>query len=161
MKTLILLLALTLSATTQAQISKVSLQASGLTCSMCNNSINKSLKTISFVEKVTPNIKTSTFEILFKPGSQIDFELLKKKVEAAGFTVSNFVATVNFNKTPIRNDQSVKVGNTTIKILNARDQVLNGSKDVRIVNKGFVTGKEFKKSNYNLQSGKDVYHATI
>jgi len=61
------------------------MQASGLTCSMCSNAINKSVKSIDFVEKVMANIQTSTFEITFKPGSTIDFDLLKKKVEDAGF----------------------------------------------------------------------------
>jgi copper chaperone CopZ len=49
-----------------AQINKVSIQASGLTCSMCSNAINKALKSIDYVDHVIANIKNSTFEIYFK-----------------------------------------------------------------------------------------------
>ena len=81
MKTLLLFLAITISIAAGAQVTKVSLQASGLTCSMCSNSINKSLKTLAFVDNVDPNVQTSTFEITFKQGSNVDFNALKKKVE--------------------------------------------------------------------------------
>ena len=64
-----------------AQIKKVSLQASGLTCSMCSNSIFKALKTLDFVDNVEANIKTSTFAITFKQGAKVDMDKLKKKVE--------------------------------------------------------------------------------
>ena len=73
MKTVLFIIVCIISVTLTAQVSKVSLQASGLTCSMCSNSINKSLKTIDFVQNVNPNIQTSTFEITFKQGSAIDF----------------------------------------------------------------------------------------
>jgi copper chaperone CopZ len=97
MKTFFVVIATIISLTASAQVSKVTIQASGLTCSMCSNSINKSLKTIDFVENIVPNIKTSSFEITFKNGSNVDFDRLKKKVEDAGFTVASFVATVHFN----------------------------------------------------------------
>ena len=66
MKSIFLFIAIAFSVATNAQITKVSLQASGLTCSMCSNSINKALKTLDFVERVDADIKTYTFEILFK-----------------------------------------------------------------------------------------------
>lgn len=77
---------------TQAQVTKVYLQASGLTCSMCSNSINKALKTLDFIDKVDADIKNYTFEISFKANSIVDFDKIKKKVEDAGFSVSDFVA---------------------------------------------------------------------
>ena len=50
----------------QAQVTRATLVASGLTCSMCSNSINKSLKTVEYIEKVTANISKSSFDIVFK-----------------------------------------------------------------------------------------------
>lgn len=160
MKTFLLFSALFLSLATNAQISKVTIQASGLTCSMCSNSINKSLKTIDFVESVNPNIKTSSFEISFKQGSTVDFDQLKKKVEDAGFTVANFIATINFNNVPVKNNQPVKVADKTF-IITTRDQSLNGPKQLRIVDKGFVSNKEYKKKPLTTTLGKGVYNATI
>lgn len=57
MKNILLAIALPVSLGATAQISKVTLQASGLTCSMCSNSINKSLRSVDYVEKVMANIK--------------------------------------------------------------------------------------------------------
>ncbi|MEO6330097.1 MAG: heavy-metal-associated domain-containing protein [Ginsengibacter sp.] len=68
-----------------AQVKKVSLQASGL---ICSNAINKALKRIDFVDKIEPNIKTSNFDLTFKPGSKVDFDRLKNKVEDSGFFYS-------------------------------------------------------------------------
>jgi copper chaperone CopZ len=76
MKKFFLIIAVFFTAQTQAHVNKVQLQASGLTCSMCSNAINKSLKTVDYIDKVMANIKTSTFEISFKPGAKINFDQL-------------------------------------------------------------------------------------
>lgn len=162
MKTFFFLIAALISVATNAQVTKVSIQASGLTCSMCSNSINKSLKKIDFVDNVKPNIKTSSFEITFKQGANVDFDRLKKKVEDAGFTVANFVAAVNFNNVQAKNNQPVKVGDKTFYIVNGNDQSLNGTKQVRIIDKGFVSNKEYKKNtSVTPATGRGVYNVTI
>ncbi len=79
MKKILFMAAVVFSMAANAQVTKVNLQASGLTCSMCSNPINKALKTLDFVDKIDANVKTSTFVIYFKQGKTIDFELLKKR----------------------------------------------------------------------------------
>jgi len=151
-----------ISAVSTAQVSKVTIQASGLTCSLCSNAINKSLQTIDFVQHVNPNIQTASFEITFKQGREVDFDKLKKKVEDAGFTVANFVATINFNNVEVKANQPVKIGDKTFYILNANDQSLNGPKQVRIIDKGFVSAKEFKKNTLTIPAnGSGMYNVTI
>jgi copper chaperone CopZ len=81
MKKIFLLFAVAFSVSINAQVTQVSLQASGLMCSMCSNSINKALTMLDFVLKVDADIKTYTFEIFFKPNSHVDFDLIKRKVE--------------------------------------------------------------------------------
>lgn len=162
MKTFFFLITSLISFAATSQVTKVSIQASGLTCSMCSNSINKSLKTIDFVEDVHPDIKTSSFEITFKNGSNVDFDKLKKKVEDAGFTVANFVATINFSNAAIKNNQPIIIGDKTFHILNAKDQSLSGIKQLRIVDKGFVSNKEYRKNSLSAaQSGKGIYNVTV
>ena len=161
MKRLLLLLAIIYSTTSNSQVSKVSLQASGLTCSMCSNSILKSLKTIPFVDKIKPNIKTSTFEITFKPGSHVDFNKLKDKVEDAGYAVAKFVATISCKNVRVKTNETVKIGSITFQFLNIKDQSLNGEKQVRIVNKGFVPIKEYKKNAFPTSITPGVYLAII
>ena len=180
MKTILLSIAIIFSVTTHAQVKSVSLQASGLTCSMCSNSINKALKTLDFVEKVQANIKTSSFEISFKPGATPDFDKLKMKVEDAGFSVAKFTAIVHFDHVAVVNDNHVVIGQTVYHFLNVNDQTLNGDKAIRLLDKGFVSSKEYKKNSNltkmecyktgvagpccakdHLPVGKRIFHVTI
>ena len=130
----------------QAQVTKVNLQASGLTCSMCSNAINKSLQSLDYVEKIMSNISTSTFEITLKPGASFTFDELKKKVEDAGFFVANMNADVNFSNIKVEKDQHINYGGMTFHFLNGKGQVLNGAKTIQVVDKGYITSKAFKKN---------------
>lgn len=180
MKNIIFIVVLLCSFGATAQVTNVAIQASGLTCSMCSNAINKSLKSLDFVQKVDANIKTSTFDISFKPGSTVDFDQLKKKVEDAGFFVANFTATIHFDKVKLINDSHVTVDGTTFHFLNVKDQVLEGDKTIHFLDKGFVTAKVYKaNSKYTmmdcyktgtaaaccakdgLKTGTRIFHATI
>ncbi|WP_018614742.1 heavy-metal-associated domain-containing protein [Segetibacter koreensis] len=160
MKTIFLFIAIVLSVATKAQVSKVSLQASGLTCSMCSNSINKALKTLDFVDKVDADIRTYTFEISFKPNSNVDFDKIKSKVEKAGFSVSSFVATILFNNVQVRNNNPVTIGDKTFLFVKVKDQLLNGLKQVKVLDKGFVSQKENKVYSFSALSPQ-TFHATI
>jgi len=170
MKYMYLIIAVLFSFTSTAQITKVSLQASGLTCSMCSNAINKAIKSLDFVDKVDANIKNSTFDVVIKPGSTADFDKLKKKVEDAGFFVASFTATVNFDNVTIANDTHVNIGANAFHFLNIKNQTLTGNKTIRLLDKGFVSAKEYKKNSglttmacYKTgeENGKRIFHVTI
>ncbi len=166
----------------QAQVKKADLQASGLTCSMCSNSINKALKTIDYIESVRANIQTSSFSIIFKEGAKVNFDDLKMKVEDAGFSVANLTTTINFDNASIANDEHLSVDGIIFHFLNIKEQVLSGSKTIRILDKGYVTSKEYKKnekftkmecyktgtagkssccSKEGIAAGTRIYHVTI
>jgi copper chaperone CopZ len=170
MKNKFLILAVLFSHAVKAQVTKVSLQASGLTCSMCSNAINKSLKSLDFVDRVDANIKNSTFDILIKPNSVVDFDKLKNKVEDAGFFVANFTATINFEKLKVLNDTHINVGAAVFHFINVKEQILAGDKTIRLLDKGFVSAKEYKKNSsltkmacYKTgeENGKRIFHVTI
>ncbi len=160
MKKIFLFIAIAFSVATNAQVTKVSLQASGLTCSMCSNSINKALKTLDFVDKVDADIKTYTFEISFKENSSVDFDMIKKKVEGAGFTVSGFVATILFNNVQSIKGQPLIIEDKTFLFVNTNDQTLNGEKEVKVLDKGFVSPKEYKRNAFPVSAPR-TYHAAI
>jgi len=170
MKKISIILLTFLSFTVQAQVKGVTLQASGLTCSMCSNAIFKALQKLEFVDKVDPNIKTSSFDISFKPNADIDFDKLKAKVEDAGFFVANFTVTYNFNAIAIANDKHITVGNSVFHFLNVKDTTLSGEKKIRLIDKGFVSAKEFKKNSgftkmacyhSGTDKGQRIFHVTI
>lgn len=157
-----MLFAITISMATKAQVTKVYLQASGLTCSMCSNAINKALKTLNFVNKVDADVKSYTFEISFKPDMQIDFDKIKKKVEDAGFSISHFVAAVHFNNVMAKANEPVTIGNYTFSFVNGKDQLLNGVQRVRLLDKGFISSKEHKNSAFaEAAPVAGVYHVSL
>lgn len=146
MKKLLFIIVLFIGFNSNAQITKVSLQASGLTCSMCSNAINKSLKSLENVEKVMSNISTSTFEISFKNSSNVNFDELKKKVEDAGFFVSKLTADISFNNVKVQKDDHLQYAGMNLHFLNSGDQVLNGARQIQILDKGYVSSKVYKKN---------------
>ena len=146
MKKLLLIWAITLAAfSSHAQFTTANLQATGLTCAMCSNAINKALQKVPFVESVKANIKNSSFSIVFKKDAEVDIDALKDAVEDAGFSVGSLKLTGNFNEVKIAPDQHVKIGNDNFHFLNVKSQTLNGEQTIAVVDKNFVTEKQFKK----------------
>lgn len=144
-KIFISMLGLLLVMQLHAQFSSASLTASGLTCAMCTRAIFSSLEKVPFVESVKPDIKNSSFEIQFRKDAVVNFDVLKKAVEDAGFSVAKLKATVHFSNTPIKNDAHVKIGAYQYHFVKVSPQTLDGEKTVTIIDKNFISSKEFKK----------------
>ncbi len=85
-----------------AQFTKATLQATGLTCAMCSNAINKALQKVSFVESVKSDIKNSAFDIVFKQSTEVNIDALKDAVEDAGFSVGSLKLTGNFSEVKLK-----------------------------------------------------------
>lgn len=128
-----------------AQFTRASLQASGLTCSMCNNAIYKALKALPFVASVESNIKNATFDISFRKDAAVEIDALKSAVEDAGFFVASFKLTGDFDNVSIANDKHVAIGDRHFHFLDVTDRVLNGQQTITVVDKGFLPAKSFKK----------------
>jgi len=134
-----------ISLATMAQFSKASLQASGLTCSMCSKAVKVALEKVSFVQVVKVNIKNQEYVIAFKEGSVIEFDDLKRAVEDAGFSVASLKVMGNFNDVKIEKDMHIQVGGQSLHFMNGNNQSLNGEKTLTIVDKNFISAKDFKK----------------
>jgi copper chaperone CopZ len=177
---ILILMAFVMVAAAKAQFTKASLQATGLTCAMCSNAINKALQKVPFVESVKSDIKNSSFAIVFKTGMPVNIDALKEAVEGAGFSVGNLYLTGNFDNLPVEADKHIRIGDLVFHFLNIQPQSLNGERTIQVVDKNFVTVKQFKKvCTYTkmscIQTGKAadccpadalqtdarVYHVTI
>jgi len=162
MKNILLLIAISISIATQAQVTRVYFQASGLTCSMCSNAIYKALKTLDFVDKIDADVKRYTFELSFKSNSSVDFGKIKRKVEDAGFSVSSFFASIDFDNVQFKSDQPVRIGGNTLLFVNLKDQALSGETMVRLVDKGFISSKEYKGNSFSKsRTDEGVYHVSL
>ena len=163
-----------------AQFKSANLQAAGLTCAMCTRAINKSLEKLPFIKEVKPDIKTSSFNIVFKEGMEADFDALEKAVEDAGFSVAKLKVTGAFDNVKVQNDTHVKIDGKMFNFLNVSDQTLQGNRSIVIVDRNFVTAKEFKKysaathmscvqtgragsccAKEKVQENTRIYHVTI
>lgn len=129
------------------QITSVEMQVTGLTCSMCSQATEKSLRTLDYVSDVTPDLNKNLFVIKFKKDKTVNFDQLNKKVKDAGFSVGKLEATINFNQTKIDNNGQAVVGNTIYRFANATDKVLNGPVKVNVIDKGFVSNAVFKQKS--------------
>jgi copper chaperone CopZ len=129
----------------KGQFTSATLQASGLTCALCAKSIFTNLTALSFVGNVDTDLNTSTFLISFKPGSEVYPDQIKKKVEAAGFSVSNLVLTFTANGETASQQSPLKIGGTYFHFILAKAKVLSGDVKMQIIDKGYVGIKEYKK----------------
>lgn len=179
MKKLLFIVAIaTLSLSLNAQFSKATLQANGLTCALCSNSINKALQKVGFIESVKSDIKNTAFNIQFKKDNEVNVDQIKKAVEEAGFSVGSLKLTGDFNNLKVENDKHIKIGNANFHFVNIKDQVLNGEQTITIVDKNFVSDKAFKaikaatkkdcintgKASHccsDVAQGSRIYHTTI
>jgi copper chaperone CopZ len=142
---LVTLLIIAVNLKVNAQISKAEIIATGLTCSMCSNAINKQLKTLSEVDSVSTDLNTNTFTIYLKKDNVIKPRVLKESVEKAGLFVGSMVLTVAFDKQEVKEDQVVKAGEISYVVVDTKPKTLNGETKVQVLDKGFVTQKEYKK----------------
>jgi copper chaperone CopZ len=144
-KLLIISVMIMLVMQSNAQFTKATLQATGLTCAMCSNAINKALQKVSFVESVKSDIKNSAFDIVFKQSAEVNIDALKDAVEDAGFSVGSLKVTGNFSDVKVAADQHVKIGNADFHFVAIAAQTLNGENTITVVDKNFVSAKQFKK----------------
>jgi copper chaperone CopZ len=130
---------------TNAQIVKAELIANGLTCSMCSNATLNQLKTIPFLDSIDTDVEHTKFILYFKPNATFDLKLIKSKVEDAGFSVGSLVAYMQFDNVKVEDDYHHTVGDITYHFMDTKKQTLNGIAQVKVIDKGFVSDKEYKK----------------
>lgn len=128
-----------------AQFSKVSLQASGLTCSMCSKAVKNAIEAVPSVEKVMVDIKNQQYNIKFKSAADINFDELSKAVEDAGFSVAALKVTAIVPDIKVEKDEHYLIGDKYFHFLNGYGKQLNGETTFSLVDKSFVSAKDFKK----------------
>jgi len=138
-----LLVSIVLLASTKAnaQISKAEIRATGLTCSMCSNAINKQLKSLPEVVNVETDLNTNTFTVTLKEGNTLSPKVFKDKVEKAGFFIGSLMLTTKSET--IKQAGYVVVNNA----LNTNPEV-----QIQVLDKGYVTEKEFKKLSKSFKN---------
>lgn len=140
-----------------AQISKAEIRATGLTCSMCSNAINKQLKSLPDVTNVETDLNTNTFTVTLKENTSVSAKTFKESVEKAGFFIGSLLLTSKSSS--IKNDNYIVIDEKNIDSTDVTYQVLD---------QGYVTDKEFKKLSKSLKkigtyldNNEDNFHIKI
>ena len=152
-----------------SQISKAEIIATGLTCSMCSNAINKQLKATVGVDSVSTDLNTNTFTVYFKKESKIMPKALKEGVEKAGFFIGSLVITLPTESLKIASDKTFLLNGSTFVLLGEEPKNSNGETKLRVFDKGYVTQKEYKKllktfsktASYSLDNEDDYHIKTV
>ncbi|MCW4469801.1 heavy-metal-associated domain-containing protein [Flavobacterium sp. MFBS3-15] len=139
------LLTLMSIATGYGQLKKAEILATGLTCSMCSNAINKQLKALDGVESVETDLNTNTFTVSFRDGNAITPATLKSSVEKAGFFVGSMVVTLELSNVLPKDNTTLQAGDATFVFIDSKEKALNGETKLKIQDKGYITQKEYKK----------------
>jgi copper chaperone CopZ len=145
MKKIFLLLICCWTFSANAQVQKVNLQASGLTCAMCSKAIYKAVSAISFVDTVLVNIEASTYDIRFDKEATPQFDRIAKAVIDAGFSVANLTVIVNFDKQAVDKNGLFTMDGINYKLMGTPPATLKGSKKMQLVGKQYMLPKDFKK----------------
>jgi copper chaperone CopZ len=150
-----------------SQIQSVTLQASGLTCSMCSRAIYKSLQKVPSVAKVKEDLAHSSYSVQFKDPAIVSLENLKKAVIDAGFSVAWMEVKVNFTDVEVASDSSYKLNDFTFLFVDIERQNLSGERKLLILDKDYLPEKDRKKYAGSLDvkspasDGEKVFHVTL
>jgi len=112
---------------------------------MCSKATYNQLISIAEVEKVEPDLNNTTFIIHFKSNTPVTISNLKKKVEDAGFAVGELVVLFKLDKQVAENNTSFLLDNNTYTFMDTKSSTLSGEVKLKILDKGFVVDKEYKK----------------
>ena len=105
-----------------AQITKAEIIATGLTCSMCSNAINKQLKSMDEVANVSTDLNTNTFTVTLKQNSTLTANTLKESVEKTGFFIGSMVLTIDLGTVKIAENEKLTKQSGTYVFVNGGDK---------------------------------------
>lgn len=128
-----------------AQFSGGRLQATGLTCALCNKAIHQSLEQLAFVEKVEADIKSSSFTLTFRANGAVSPAKLKAAVEDAGFFVGELQLTGSWNQDPVEKGIPFVWGEQSFQFISSKTPSLSKAFTCMVIGKGYLTEKSLKK----------------
>lgn len=155
----------------------LNVKVTGITCSMCSNSVHKALASLSFIDSIEVDLENAVFKLTFKEGQKVVIDDIKSKIEGAGFSVGELTADFKFNNLSVTKDYHFQFDGNTYHFVGVNNQNLDNITSLKFVDKGFTSTKEFKKyagmtSMACIKTGKTgkccpasekqrIYHVTI
>ncbi|MFM7645445.1 MAG: heavy-metal-associated domain-containing protein [Sphingomonadales bacterium] len=126
-----------------AQFAQAKLHATGLTCALCSKAIHQAIEQLPFVQKVSAQLKKSSFEISCKPGASVDPAQIRQAVEEAGFFVGALYLTRDAGSSALATNNPFKEGGHYFCVLESGGK--GGGKTYQVLNEHFLTEKDYTK----------------
>jgi copper chaperone CopZ len=145
-KSYMLLMCLIGSLTGMAQFKSAVVGVDGLTCSACTFATEKSLLKLDVIDSVFMQLEENTATVFFKPGKKIDMLAVAKKITDAGFSVRNFIASVDIGLLTVKPGYCWTYDNDTYHFIKLDgDKELKGVVQLMFIGDKFMPAREFKK----------------
>lgn len=128
-----------------AQVRKIEFQASGLTCSMCSKAVSKAVSPLPFVKDIKTDLNKNLFVITTNDSVFVNPDDIRKKVEEAGFSVAKLYMEMDFSAEPVKSEQHLEKNGYHFNFVNVQPKTLNGNVRLQVIDKGFVSAKDYKK----------------
>lgn len=106
-KYILLLLVILTYSSTFAQKFYTKIEVNGLTCAMCSYATHKSLEKLDFIKEIKPDLESASFILEFNEDMFVDFDLIKEKVEDAGFFLGSTEIIFNENLLTSNDDHTL------------------------------------------------------
>lgn len=134
-----------ISLSLQAQFLKAKLGITGLTCSLCSYSVEKSIRQLPFVHDIKMDLNESRVEVIFKANKLVSLHSLIQKVYDAGFSVSELKAVFAFNEQLVEDNYLFNYADENYCFIQTGKKLLVGEVTLTIIDKRFFLKKEFKE----------------
>jgi copper chaperone CopZ len=136
-----------------AQFKSAIVGVDGLTCSACAFATEKSLLKLDVIDSVFMQLEENTATVFFKQGKKIDMIAVAKKITDAGFSVRNFIASVDIGQLMVKPDYCWTYENDTYHFIKLDgDKELKGVVQLMFIGDKFMSPKAFKKWKLYLKN---------
>lgn len=137
------------------EITSAQLQINGLTCSMCTQATETSLRTLDFINEIKADLNKNQFDITFIKGKKVNIDLLRTKVEDAGFSIGGLSANFIFNNAEVDAQGQTITDGIVYRFTNVKGKTLSGAVKATVIDKNFLSPSAFKKKANQVKS--DAY----
>ena len=128
-----------------AQFTTAEIGVTGLTCPQCSRSVEKSIRTLEFVEDVKMNLENAISTVYFKKGADISIQKIASAVKDAGFSVSTIKANYVFTNVVVPENKFIVQDKYSFYFLKSSGQTLNGETTMLFIEPRFMDKKNWEQ----------------
>ncbi len=139
-----------------AGLTWVEVGVNGLTCSVCTQSVERSIKRLEFVESVSMSLENTEGRIYLKKGATVDLRKIAKAVMNAGFSVRFVRFAITFNDVAIEGDGSFIYQGQSYQWLQFQNNRVRGELILKLVDEGFLPKKESASWKKKMESSNSL-----